>query len=368
MANDMHFNAKNAFQYLKNFILNNFSSIRVPYSAQIEVTLRCNAKCPFCSLHSLPSSFINEKKEMNTGQIKKIIKEISELGVLALSFTGGEPTLRADLPELLYHAGITHDFLTGIATNGYRLPRLFKNNEIRGLDYILISLDYPRAEMHDKIRGIKTFDNVLKSIDMANKKNIKVVISTVVMKDNLAYLHEICELAEKLSCSIEMFPCEDIIREFPNKTYKIENIDDIIPDINLWANMVKSLRVKYRNVLTDPISVDVIERGGFGTGQDNNFHQNILRCHVAEAYLFVGYDGCVSYPCKIHPIKNYNALKHSISSIYNSKQARDIMKMNDGYDFCNGCRLGCAIASSMPTRWKTVYAKYIKGFLEGNLN
>ena len=132
--------------------------------------------------------------------------------------------------------------------------------------------------------------------------------------------------------------------------------------------MIRSLRTKYKNILTDPISVDVIEKGGFGIKQDTKHHQSILRCHVAEAYLFIGYDGSVSYPCKIHPIKNYNALKHSISAIYNSKEAREIMKINDGYDFCNGCRLGCAIASSMPTRWKTVYAKYIKGFLDGNLN
>ena len=47
---------------------------------------------------------------MTTEQIKQIISEISELGVLALSFTGGEPTLRNDLSKLIYHAGVTHDF------------------------------------------------------------------------------------------------------------------------------------------------------------------------------------------------------------------------------------------------------------------
>ncbi|MFW9875676.1 MAG: hypothetical protein ACFFG0_21445 [Candidatus Thorarchaeota archaeon] len=43
------------------------------------------------------------------------------------------------------------------------------------------------------------------------------------------------------------------------------------------------------------------------------------------------------------------------------------MKKHDSYNFCENCRLGCAIASSIPTRWKTVYSKYVRGFLDGNL-
>ena len=360
----MHFKAKNGLQYIKNFLLNNFTNIKVPYSAQIELTLRCNAKCPFCSIHSLPKAFIREENEMSTAQVKSLIDQISDLGVLALSFTGGEPTLRKDLPDLLYHTGVVNDFLTGLATNGYLLPQLFKEHKLEGLNYILMSLDYPSAELHDKIRGIKVFDRVIKAIDMANKRDINVILSTVVMKDNLHLLPKICELAEKLNCSIEMYPCEDIIRDFPDKTYQIKNIDEMIPDITVWANLIRSLRTKYRNILTDPISVEVIEKGGFGGTP--KYHQNTLRCHVAEAYLFVRYDGYIDYPCKIHPIKSFNSLKHPISKIYNSKEVREVMHMHDTYDFCDGCRLGCAIASSMPTRWKTVYSKYIDNFIHSS--
>jgi MoaA/NifB/PqqE/SkfB family radical SAM enzyme len=360
----MHFKAKNGLQYVKNFLLNNFTSIKVPYSAQIELTLRCNAKCPFCSIHSLPKAFVHEENEMSTTQVKHLIDQISDLGVLALSFTGGEPTLRKDLPALLYHTGVVNDFITGVATNGYLLPQLFNEHKLEGLDYILMSLDYPSAELHDKIRGIKVFDRVIKAIDMANKRDINIILSTVVMKDNLHLLGDMCELAEKLNCSIEMYPCEDIIRDFPNKTYQIEDINEMIPDITVWANIIKSLRTKYKNILTDPISVEVIEKGGFGGSPKHS--QNTLRCHVAEAYLFVRYDGYIDYPCKIHPVKSFNSLKHPISKIYNSKEVRDIMNMHDNYSFCNGCRLGCAIASSMPTRWKTVYSKYISNFIHSS--
>jgi MoaA/NifB/PqqE/SkfB family radical SAM enzyme len=302
---------------------------------------------------------------MTTEQIKNLIDQLAELGVLALSFTGGEPTLRKDLPDLIHHTGVVHNFMNGIASNGYLLPKLLKENGLAGLDYILLSLDYPKAELHDKWRGIKTFDKVIESIKLAYRNDIKPIISTVVMKDNIQYVRDMVELAENLNSSIEIYPCEDIIRDFPGNSYQIEDINNLIPNISLWADIIRSLRKSYKNILTDPISIEVVEKGGFGGYPQ--YYQNILRCHVAESYIFISHDGLVHYPCKIHPIMSFSTLKHPISKIYKSTEVGKIMKNHDTYEFCDHCRLGCAIASSIPTRWKTVYAKYIKGFLDGNL-
>ncbi|MBY8990296.1 MAG: radical SAM protein [Candidatus Lokiarchaeota archaeon] len=302
---------------------------------------------------------------MSTKQIKQLIDQIADLGVLALSFTGGEPTLRRDLPELIYHTGVVHGFMNGIATNGYLLPKLFKEHKLEGLDYILISLDYPNAELHNKMRGFNVFDKVIESIKLANRNEIKPIISTVVMNDNLPFLEDMCELAENLNCSIEMYPCEDIIRNYSENSYHIDKINDLIPDISSWANIMRSLRRNYKNILTDPVSIEVVEKGGFGGYP--SYHQKTLRCHVAEAYIFISHDGFVHYPCKIHPLISFDALKYSLHNIYYSEEVREIMKQHDNYDFCDNCRLGCAIASSIPTRWKTLYSKYVKGFLDGNL-
>ena len=332
----------------------------MPYSAQIEVTLKCNAKCPFCSVNLLPESYVN--KEMSTEQIKFLIDQLDELGVNTLSLTGGEPTLRSDLQELIYYMGIEHNFINGITSNGLLLSKLIP--KLEGLDFILTSIDYPTAEMHDKSRGVKIFDKVIESINLANKKDIKVVISTVVMKDNLYLLEDICELAENLNCSIELYPCEDIIWDISGKSYKVENVQVLIPDLTIWANKIRDLRTKFKNILTDPISLEIIEKGGFG---GSPYHQNILRCHVAKTYMFIRHDGFIDFPCKIHPLKSFNVLNHPLSNIYNSKEVKDIMKIRDDYDFCDGCRLGCAIVSSIPTNWKALYEKYVRGFLDGNL-
>ena len=354
----------NWLRYLKNFTLNKFTTNKIPYSAQIELTLRCNASCPFCSFPKMKENDIS--KEMSTHQVKNLIDQIADLGVNSLSFTGGEPTLRKDLPELIYHAGIKHDFMIGIATNGFLMPKLFRENgKLDGLDYLLLSLDFPNKEQHDRTRGLKVFDRVLETIQLANDRNIKVIISTVVMKENLKYLRELCELAGNLQCSIEIFPCENIIRDFPNNRYIVEQIDRLIPNISAWAISVDNLRKEYKNILTDPISVAVIQRGGFGGSP--KYNQDLLRCHVAEAYLFIRYDGYIDFPCKIHPLLSFNALKYPLSKIYNSLEAREIMNKHDDFEFCEKCRLGCAIASSMPARWKTLASKFIMGYFRGNL-
>lgn len=340
--------------------MNHFTPIKVPYSAQIEVTLRCNAYCPFCFVSTLPDSYVNN--EMTTEQIKILVDQLDQLGVNTLSLTGGEPTLRKDLQELIYYIGVEHNFINGITSNGLLLPKLIP--KLEGLDFILISLDYPTAEMHDKLRGVKVFDKVIESINIARKKDIKVIISTVVMRDNLHLLDKICELADILDCPVELYPCEDIIWDISGNNYKANNVQDLIPNLTIWANKIRELKTKFKNILTDPISLKIIEKGGFGGAP---YHQNVLRCHVAESYMFIRHDGSLNYPCKIHPLKSFNVLNHSLIKIYNSKEIRDLMKLQDDYDFCNGCRLGCAIVSSIPTSWSALYAKYIRGFISGNL-
>lgn len=305
------------------------------------------------------------QNEMKTDQVKQLIDELADLGVNAVTFTGGEPTLRKDLAEIIYHTGVKHDFMNGIATNGYLMPKLLKEHDFEGLDYILTSIDYPDAQKHDKMRGIKVFDRVLEMIKLANSRDIKVIVSTVVMKDNIHLLEDISKLTESMGCSAELFPCEDIIREFPDKICKITNIRHMVPDLNLWAKKIRNLKQKFNHILTDEFSIRTVEKGGFGGFP--NYHQKTLRCNSARALLFISHDGYIKLPCKIHPTMSLNAFKYPLSKLFYAKEVIEIMEMHDNFEFCDGCRLGCAIAASIPSNWRAVYAKYVKGFIQGNL-
>ena len=70
---------------------------QVPMTVMIALTYRCQCACVHCSASGLSG----EKPELTTQEIKNIIAAARELGVPKIGFTGGEPLLRADLPELV---------------------------------------------------------------------------------------------------------------------------------------------------------------------------------------------------------------------------------------------------------------------------
>lgn len=349
----------NYFRFAKNFALNNFSFNQVykPLNAQIELTLRCNARCVFCSIWQ--RDFQKEiQQEMSTSEVKHIIDELEKLGVQVVNFTGGEPTLRNDLPELISYVK-SKGMMPTIATNGFTLYELVKSGKINDIEWVMVSLDWPDAENHDKYRGIKIFDKTVKGIRALVLEGKAAQISTVITKENLNKMEEMCKFAHDLGAMIEMLPCENIIRE-QDTAHIVDEIEGFIPNIPTYANEIRRLNKIYPNLITDSVTANIIEAGGFG-------NQKLLHCVTARSFLVINYRGEWIVPCKIHPILKVDVKKHSLYEAYYSYEAKKIMDLKDAFPFCKGCRLGCAIATSIPTRWPTLYEKYIKAFFNGNL-
>lgn len=102
------------------------------------VTRRCNLKCIHCYAHAKDSSF---KNELTTDEGKALLDDLAQFGVPVILFSGGEPVMRKDLPELAHYA-VEQGMRAVISTNGTLITpekaRLFK--EI-GLSYVGISID-----------------------------------------------------------------------------------------------------------------------------------------------------------------------------------------------------------------------------------
>ncbi|MHA1819801.1 MAG: radical SAM protein [Promethearchaeota archaeon] len=364
------------WRFIRNFFLNRFGTknLRQPLNAQIELTLKCNAKCSFCEIWRDEYQRSLKGREMTTEQVKKIIDDLNDMKITVLSLTGGEPTLRRDLKEIIDYSA-SKGIITSVATNGSNLIKLAKKGVFNKLSYMMISLDYPDAERHDKNRGIPgLYNKIMKGIKIVRKLGVKVIISMVVTKDNIDDMEEMAKLALKNHCIIEMLPCEDIVREVEDKALKVEDIkENCIPDLHKWAANIRKLNKKYPNITTDEVTVRIIENGGFGQKRKFTLIQQLipsavryLPCHVAMAYIFVKYDGKVVFPCKLHPVLQVDALKYHIADIYRSPEVKAIQDMHDGYPFCKGCRLGCAIVTSIPMYFSSLYEKYIKAYFKGN--
>ncbi len=92
----------NYLSFTRNFFLNNLTHgfLYQPLNAQIEITMRCNARCVFCSIWEKEYQKQLDP-EMTTEQIKRIIDDIALLRSQVITFTGGEPTLSIRFSRLI---------------------------------------------------------------------------------------------------------------------------------------------------------------------------------------------------------------------------------------------------------------------------
>ena len=75
--------------------------INYPYSIICELTYKCPLQCPYCSN---PVDFGRYKNELETHEWERILCEASELGVIQVHFSGGEPLLRKDIIQIVKKA------------------------------------------------------------------------------------------------------------------------------------------------------------------------------------------------------------------------------------------------------------------------
>ncbi|MBV9458140.1 MAG: radical SAM protein, partial [Bradyrhizobium sp.] len=91
----------------------------IPLAVLLEITHRCPLKCPYCSN---PVELDRASSELSTAEWKKVLSELAEIGVLQVHFSGGEPTARKDLVELVRHASDA-GLYTNLITSAVLLTR-----------------------------------------------------------------------------------------------------------------------------------------------------------------------------------------------------------------------------------------------------
>lgn len=118
-----------------------------------------------------------------------------ELGVEMVLFSGGEPTLRDDLPALATAAGKL-GLRWGLVTNGRRLAyrRYLETLLGLGLEYVHTSLHGPSAEVHDRITQCDSFTQVLAALDGLAHRDIELHVNTVISRINAGLLADISDL------------------------------------------------------------------------------------------------------------------------------------------------------------------------------
>jgi radical SAM protein with 4Fe4S-binding SPASM domain len=125
--------------------------------------------------------------ELTTDDWKRILDKAWELGIPHIIFTGGEPTLREDLPELIAHAE-RNGQITGLNTNARRLsdPHYVEKLVAAGLDHVQITLESSEAEVHDRmVRAKGAFRQTAKGLKNALASPLYVMTNTTMLRTNV---------------------------------------------------------------------------------------------------------------------------------------------------------------------------------------
>ena len=180
--------------------------VNQPLTAMIELSTACNFSCGHCYNfdRSKPAPKYDEPP-LSTSETKGLIDEMAEMGVMMLTFTGGEPGLRKDLPALVKHA-TGQGLYTGIKSNGSLLSseKLAELAEA-GIKKIEITLYGFSAETHDPFVGVKgSFEKVVSHIKIirAQHPDIFLAINLAVLDHNVHEWHLKQNLQEQIQMPI----------------------------------------------------------------------------------------------------------------------------------------------------------------------
>ena len=144
---------------------------------------KCNQKCRFCYA---AGQTMSASAEMTTAQWREALDRLRAAGVPMVTFTGGEPTLREDLPELVDYAKW---FVTRLNTNGAALtPELVGKLREASLDSVQITLYSDREDIHNELTGSRHFADTVRGIENAVAGGLDVSVNTPLCRRNSDYL------------------------------------------------------------------------------------------------------------------------------------------------------------------------------------
>jgi len=167
---------------------------RVRY-LRVSVTDRCNYRCSYCMPEDLSEQLVFAPRSavLTFEEITRLVRVFAKLGVRKIRLTGGEPTVRKGIVDLVAQianvGGIEQVVMT---TNGHLLPELAAPLAAAGLSTVNVSLDSLDATRFAKLTGRGDLSRVLAGIDAARAAGLRVKTNAVALADSANELVALC--------------------------------------------------------------------------------------------------------------------------------------------------------------------------------
>ncbi|APH55242.1 Coenzyme PQQ synthesis protein E [Granulibacter bethesdensis] len=175
------------------------STIEPPMGLLAELTHRCPLQCPYCSN---PLELERAGIELKTEEWLRIMDEAAELGVLQMHFSGGEPMVRKDLPELIARA-VERQMYTNIITSGVLLDEAMMERLMKaGIDHIQLSFQDVDVENAERIGGLAGAQSKkLKAARLIKEAGLPLTLNYVIHRQNMENLPRMLEAAQAMGAT-----------------------------------------------------------------------------------------------------------------------------------------------------------------------
>ena len=169
----------------------------VPLAVKIQLIDTCNAKCQMCNHWRRPDP---HTYSLNLKHLQILFEQLSQIGTKVIRFTGGEPTLRKDLVEII-SATFSNKIIPELNTHAMNIDHVLAEKLIAaGLRRACISIHSDMEPIHDSIFGKtgayqKAWSGLRALKNAGASQNFSIRIHTVVMYTNLKHLSNLPKLA-----------------------------------------------------------------------------------------------------------------------------------------------------------------------------
>lgn len=256
-----------------------------PLGLLAELTHRCPLQCPYCSN---PIALERRSAELDTATWQRVLSEAAALGVLQLHLSGGEPTARPDLPEILRHAaaeGLYSNLITaGVGVTPGQLEEL----AAAGLDHVQLSFQGALPDTTDRVSGLPGAHGRKRAFAAEVRRlGLPLTLNAVIHRANIEEIPALLELALELGAGrVEIAHAQYYGWALRNRAALMPRREQVLEA----ARRVEEARVRLKGRLViDAVVPDYFARrpkacmNGWGRQSLNVTPSGrVLPCHAAE--------------------------------------------------------------------------------------
>jgi len=319
-----------------------------PILCNYYITYRCNTRCDFCEIQKTYDKKI--KVDCSFEDVTRNLPQIKSTGIRFIDFTGGEPLLHEQLPDMLY-AAKTNRLHTSVTTNCLLYPE--RAAALAGLvDLLHFSLDSLDEKENDSIRGKGSFAKVMESIEIAKKLGEQPDLLFTVTESNYKAIETLADFAEEQNLILIVNPIFKYNKQKLINSKILDYVEKFQKNPYVYQN-----RAFHR----------LIRSGGN--------KRSFPRCRAVTSTIVISPTNEVLFPC-FHFQQLALPIKGNLKQVRKSQKAKLFKKQQGTYPLCEGCTINCYFDPSflykldryfllsLSSKMKYGYDKYVRSKLK----